>query len=196
MSPSRAPRRRTVLGLAALMLATVALVLAADDPPPTTRGSFQGTWYRREPGLKQALQIRRAPSDPQHWEVRIYWVTDEGFLLDTKWQPHTEINYRGVPITFDVRVDPESSNDDALLVTWSRRQEDKRTRYSESGDVRIYRKGEGRSLVWIQDPLVQESVVKEPIAPYEDGPQKKSLRRAWVLSKASKRLLQWDELPW
>ncbi len=194
MNPST--RRRTVLGLAALMLAAVALAVAADDPPPTTRGTFHGTWYRKEPGLKQALQFRRAAADPRRWEVRIYWVTDEGFLLDTQWQPHAEITYRGVPITFDVNVVPESSNDDAIVVRWSRRQEDKRARYSEEGDIRLYRKAEGRSMMWIQDPLVQETVVKEPIAPYEDGPQRKSMRRSWVLAKASKRLLQWDELPW
>ena len=190
------PARFALLVAASAALASAAFfALALEAPAPTTRGSFEGTWFRVEPGVKQVVQLRRAAGG-KTWEFRFYWNTTEGFSFDTNWQPRTEVSFRGFGAVFETELLQDRSTDNELKLRFVRRQEaPRKSILREKGEARLYRMGDGRSLVWFQ-PLVQETVIGEPIGAYEEGPQRSTGERLWIFSKASRRLLQWDEMPW
>ncbi len=189
-------RRAYCVLFAGVALAAVAFGLAATrvPPPPTSDGEFEGTWYREEPGQKQMLQLRRAAGS-QRWELRFVWETHEKFFADTGWQTHHEFAFKGLPGTFDLELDP-ASNNNRVLLHYSRTQAGGHdSKLVESGDTQIYRTTDGHSLAWVQ-ALHTVVNVGEPIAPYQEDGAVKDEQRVWIFMKASRRMLQWDEVPW
>lgn len=164
-------------------------------PPTTTEGSFQGTWYRIEPSQRQALQMRQ--NDAGEWELRFYWTTDLGLEIDTEWAERHEFTYEGFPGAIELEIDEERSTSDELFVRYERRQAGERdTSLVETGEVRIFRSGGGLKIVWLQDPVRLEAKIGEPIAPYEEDVVRRESTRLWIMNRAARRLIAWDEIPW
>ncbi len=181
------------LGAAALV--TVAFTQLA-PPPETAAGKFEGTWYRVDPENKQALQLRRS-ADGRGWDLRFYWRTGDEFEIDTNWETHHRFTYKGFPGVLDMVVDRKLSTDKRLAVHYRRDQDGaNQSHMTEEGDLFIYRVADGRTLVWLQDPLKIDVKVAEPIAPYEEDGAKRAEQRMWRFSKVTRRLILWDEIPW
>jgi hypothetical protein len=201
MRSSRTPL--LVLLCCLLVLAPAALAQKApkkkrigklEVPPATERGSFTGTWYRVQPGQRQALQVREAPGG-EGYELRLYWRGGEGFEVDTGWSPRHEFVYRGFPGL--IVLEPRELGDGRFVLEWRREQEGARgSKMVETGDVEIFRVEDGRKLVWLQRPLHRKVTVAEPMAPHELKPHEEEDERIWIMRKATRRLVPWDEIPW
>jgi len=196
--------RRACLPL--LVVVVVALAGAAalaakgtiEVPPRSSDGTFEGTWYRVEPGWKQVLQFRRAGGQADApWEVRLRWQTGAGFDIDTGWQSRTEFTFNGFPGLLLLQPDPARSGDDEVVLGYHREQDGARKMHLvEEGEARVFRAHEGRGLVWLQDPLTTSVVLGEPMYPDEVQDKPRREQRVWIFMKASNRIIEWDEVPW
>ena len=188
---------RLLLVLCALAAVSCAVFAARRVEPPaaTSDGRFEGTWYRLEPGMKQVVQLRRGANDA--WEIRFIWESRDELRIDTGWKPRVEFTVRGMAGSFELAlVQPRS--DAPRLVCRYRLDQDgaRKSHLIEEGDVALYRAGDGRSLVWLQDPLTTKVEIPDPIAPYEADGQHEEQQRLWIFMKASNRVIEWDEIPW
>lgn len=201
MRTMRRPVRRLAGAAALLSLAGAAALVglaATRTPPPaeTTAGKFEGTWYRVDPENRQAVQFRRSENG-RGWDLRFYWRSADGFEIDTDWASRHTFTYKGFPGVLVLNVDPKLSNESRVTVHYRRDQDGASASHlTEEGDLILYRTGDGRLLVWLQDPLKIDTTVAEPIAPYEEDGAKRDEQRLWQFGKVSKRLILWDEIPW
>jgi hypothetical protein len=186
------------ISLVAFLLAALALAQTRVVPPDeTAAGGFEGTWYRIDPDNHQAVQFRRGPNG-KGWEVRFYWQTTmDQFQIDTNWRTRTEFAFKGYPGARVLDVDQKKSTPSRILIHYHRDQDGAdKSHLTEEGDVLVYRAGEGRNLVWRQEPLRTKVKISEPIAPYEEDGANTEQQRLWIFMKASRRLIPWDEIPW
>jgi hypothetical protein len=192
--PSRP--RRAALVLASVLASLGALVGLAAAPPAVSLGSFQGTWSRTEPGVRQALQFRRT-ADRRHWEIRFYWSADPDLLIDTDWKARSVTSHEGFPQVIQLEIVPGESSDDLLVIHYTRTAEgDRPASFREEGDVRVYRTEAGRTLVWDQAALHQETLPVKPAPGETAKPVTRETMRQWVFARTSRRILQWDEIDW
>lgn len=189
--------RRLLAMVVLAMLPAGGASLAAEVPPSTDAGTFEGTWFRVEPGQRQALQIRKSASG-EGYEVRLYWWTGEDFSVDTEWRAETRYVWRAYPGLLKVEPLSAESNRDELVFLWMRDQEGTRASHLiESGTARVFRTGQdGRKLAFVIDPLIERVTVGEPIAPYEGDVRERTTKRVWIMLKVANRLVPWDEIPW
>jgi hypothetical protein len=188
---------RLLLALCAVAAASAAILAAGRNevPAETSAGRFAGTWYRIEPGMKQVVQFRRGAGDA--WEIRFIWETRDEFRIDTGWKPRLDFTFRGRAGSFELAFRSAPSSATRLVFHNRRDQEGMHGNHLvEEGDVALFRSGDGRILVWLQDPLATTIAVPDPIAPYEADGQRQEQQRLWVFMKAAHRLIEWDEIPW
>lgn len=168
----------------------------ASIPDPTTVGNFAGTWTRQEPGWQQVIQLKRDAAGTG-WELTFRWQIEGGVAIDTNWQPRHEFRYEGFPGVFELTLDRARSTDDQLILNYRRDQQGaKGTRLLETGEVRLYRTGEGSHLAWVQDPLDMKITFDEPLTPDEEAGRVRQQRRVWQFAQQSSRLLEPDEIQW
>lgn len=186
------------LALALLLLCALTLPPAWANPPEPAKvsaGDFEGTWFRVQRGERQALQIRRAESGA--YEINFYWWTNQGFEIDTDFAQKHEFAYRAFPGSLELVVDRDATSDDELVARFERKQAGARgSLLTESGEVRIYRTGDGRKLVWLQDPMHVQITVAEPITPKETEGVARDESRKWIFRRVARRMVSWDEIPW
>jgi hypothetical protein len=183
------------------LLATVAPPAAGQEregprpPGQTDRGRFEGTWVRVEPGERHGVQLRRA--DDGAWEVRLYWEVVGEIKIDTAWERHHDYVYNDYPGFFELDVLEEKSDDDRLIVSYRREADGRRNAHMvETGDITLYRGGvEGRTLVWIQDPLVRTVEVADALYP-DEAENRTERRKVWLFHKQTERTIPWDEVYW
>lgn len=162
-------------------------------PPAVSAGRFEGTWYRVEAGMKQGLVLRRVNGA---WQARFYWETRDNFELDTNWESHHAFTYRGLPGTIELTSLPERSTPDRLVFRYDRQQKGaNNAELHESGEVALYRAVDGRTLVWLVEPLRTVVSIPDPIAPYEAAEPREETK-VWIFMKAAERELLWDEIFW
>lgn len=206
LRPPRVARLAALCRLAAILAACAALGGPADAqapaaraagrleiPPPVGEGRFEGTWYRVEMGMKQGLALRRVNGA---WQARFFWETNENFSIDTRWESVHTFSYRGRPGTLELSYVADRSTPERLVFRYDRRQEGgKGSELHESGTLALYRAVDGRTLVWLIDPLRTVISIPDPIAPYEAA-EPRDETKAWIFMKAAERELQWDEIYW
>ncbi len=165
-------------------------------PAPSSAGHFTGTWSRIAPGERHALHLRKNPQTGD-WEIRLYWHTSHDFDIDTQWKAHHEFIYQGYAGVLEIKVDQKRSTDDRIVASYMRRQAGERgSELIETGEISIYRANIlGRTLVWLQEPLIQEVRVKDTLYPDEEFKRFEN-RRIWIFDKAAERFIAWDEIYW
>lgn len=164
-------------------------------PQVTDKDSFTGTWSRVEPGQRHALWIRK---EKGNWQVRLFWMTADGFRLDTNWDERHEFTYKGFKAFIEMKVNKKKSTDDRLHVEFFRESSGARgSLYTERGDLIIERAGfDGRTLIWKIDPLIERVRIAEALTPDEEDSGDIQSKRAWTFQKQSVRQLLWDEIYW
>ncbi len=189
---------RTALAFlsAAFFLAPLLATSAEMTPLPveTDRGRFEGTWYRVEPGVKQAIQIR---NENGRWELRFYWKTSKDFEVDTEWNERTEFTYQGFPGVLTIAIDQEKSTKDRIYARLERSQLGASgARLEESGDLEIYRAEIGRKLIWTSYPYQRRVSLAEPLTPDEADGITREEHYLLRFLKESERIVAWDEIHW
>jgi hypothetical protein len=185
----------TAAGLALALFAPAPAREGPRAPAPTERGRFEGTWVRVQPGERHGVQLRQ--TEDGTWEMRLYWEVIGELEIDTAWKPHHEYVYNGHPGFFELEVLDEKSNEDRLIVSYRREAEGSRNAHMvETGDITLYRGGvEGRTLVWIQDPLVREIHVADALYP-DEADSRSERRKVWLFHKQTQRNIPWDDVYW
>lgn len=189
------------LAFATLVVLFVAVSPAADRhegprvPAQTSEGRFEGTWVRIEPGERHGIQLRRG--EEGRWQVRLYWYVANEIEIDTQWKSRHDYAYQEFPGFIELSVDEERSTPDKLVVNYRREADGRRGAHMvETGDITLTRGGtDGRTLAWVQDPLVRVIDVADALYPDEQR-QRTETRKVWLFHKQSERDIPWDEVYW
>ncbi|HXV75232.1 MAG TPA: hypothetical protein VD788_02865 [Candidatus Polarisedimenticolaceae bacterium] len=153
--------------------------------PPTEAGVWDGTWYYVSRDALIVLWMRTVEDQPQ---VKLQYRnqgTGEGFVTD--WEGNADYRFREAEARFRLNVDRR----DPYVITgrWDWQLDSGKGRRIEEGDYSIYRTGDGRFLVV---DFADFSRRLESSA----GPDRVAASTpSWTFTKASKRLVLWDELP-
>lgn len=181
--------------LPALLGAGPASYNRVDPPPAASRGKFQGSYIRVEPGNKEVLQIRKNAAG--QFEIRLFWKTEQGLDIDTNWQKRTDFLFKEFPGSLELEIDTARSTDEKLVVKFKREQDGTGGRHlSETTEAVLFRTGSGHSLVWLQEPLVSLTTFKDPKSFFEADGIREEGQRLWIFSKETNRIVPLDELPW
>ncbi len=154
-------------------------------PDRTDAGVWDGTWYYVSRDQKMALWIRTTDGLP---ELQLQYFGDvmvENFVTD--WDGHAEYivkrRHNGV---FDMTITERDENTIRGAIDWTLQVGE--TTRTEKGAFTMYRAGHGRSIVMYFDEYERVETT---------ATERRSWRpsQSWTFRKASKRLVEWEELP-
>jgi hypothetical protein len=153
-------------------------------PEPSDAGSWYGTWWYESRDYRMALWFREAGERPELSLQFFRFGLGEGFRTD--WNGEVEYLVKANPGTF--HLDITEGDEIYLRGTWNWLVEFPASGRSETGEVTIYRIGDGRRLAVVFDNLVR---VMWRGTERTEFP----LNQVWTFRKASRRLVRWEELP-
>jgi len=154
-------------------------------PEATDEGDWYGTWYHQSRERLMAIWIRKADPGP---EIQLrYFRLGGGEQFVTDW--HGKADYKtpeGAPGHF--ALDVSNASADQMAAAWQWTLEFADSARLETGDVSIYRSGDGRVLVLLFNEF-ERRIRRGPN--WESGGGSHAL----TFRKASKRIIPWEELP-
>jgi hypothetical protein len=154
-------------------------------PDRTDAGVWDGTWYYLSRDQKMALWIRTTDGLPELQLQYFGYSMVENFYTD--WQGHAEYDIKGKHFgVFDMSITERDENTIKGSVNWTLQVAD--TNRTETGTFTMYRAGHGRSIVMQFDDYERVETTEK---------ERRSWRpqQSWIFRKASKRLVEWEELP-
>jgi len=184
--------KRLLILTLALSLATQALAQKATRgalslPEPTTRGSFEGSWYYVDPGYQIALFVWRDKAGALR--TRYQLRSKQGAEFRTDDGGFAKYVDRGQPA--EVLFTGGLGDGDRIRGRHERTLQSPGGTYRESGDFEVYRAEEGKKLVLLYPEWKIE--LTDP-----DGrvttTTKTDVNR--IFRKASDIVVEFDEIPW
>ena len=153
-------------------------------PEATLDGHWEGTWFYTNRDAKWMLWIKRVDGELQYKLRFLNLAARETF--ETDWSGVG--SYGRAPISANFELALSNIGEDAMegRWDWSLSSTDGFLR-SEGADLKIYRTGTGRSLVFHFDPI--DRVVR-----MDGNTNERSYSQVWTFQKASKRMIRWAEL--
>jgi len=159
--------------------------MAISVPNPTDRGEWNGTWIYVNRDYNFALWLSEEDGKPIG-KIRFRGNGNLVESFETDWQGVADYNVQGFPARFELRF--EEAGPDAIKAVWDWDLDFQGSSRRETGDVEMFRAGDGRQLVmhFKEFKRVIESSSGDRVHQY---PQ------AWTFRKLSRRLALWEELP-
>ncbi len=165
-------------------LAQMKMRQAVNQPVPTDKGVWDGTYFHVNRDAQMGLWVRTVDGAPV-FRLQYFGVgTNEQFA--TEWDGHSDYTVKGAPGRFDLVV--EEGDAVSARGRWSWVLEFADSGRTEEGQVKIYRTGDGRQLVFDFQEFMRTIRRGDQVNHYP-APQVLTFR------KISKRELLWDELP-
>ena len=190
---------KTALGTAGVSLLTwllAALPIAAQPshdwgrktvkiPERTEDGRWDGTWYYVNREEKMALWIRTIDDLPQ---VKFqYFGGPRNEQFETDWEGKASYHNRGDPGSYTFQTNERDANVINGRLTWQ--FESGEFSRKDDGDVTMFRSGDGRRLAMVfQEGYERRIQNNDQVTIFPR-------QQVWSFSKASRRLVLWDELP-
>ena len=154
-------------------------------PDRTEDGSWDGTWYYVNRDERMALWIRTVDDLPQ---VKFqYFGGPRTEQFETDWEGKASYRNRGDSGSYTFQTITRDANVISGRLTWEfgsgalSRKDD--------GDVTIFRVGDGRRLALVFEEGYERRIKSD------DRVTILPRHQVWSFSKASRRLVLWDELP-
>jgi hypothetical protein len=155
----------------------------APAPPRTDAGVWDGTWVYVSRDSRLALWLRTTAGKP---ELRLqYQSLAQAEAFETDWNGVATYYLAGQPASFQIEITRRDANTIEGKWNWDLDFEDS-GRY-EDGAFTLYRAGDGRQLVLRFDKLERRIRRNADVTRY-------TIKTAWTFTKASKRLVLWDEV--
>lgn len=151
---------------------------------PTTKGTWDGTWFYVNRDMRAALWFRTVGGKLQGRMQYQSTAAPEAF--ETDWTGTATYYVAGKPATFKLTFDRVSRDKIEGRWDWDVQFED--SGRTEKGTFTLERVGEGRDLGFVFSKFRRELRRGAEIKAYE-------LPLAWAFTKGSKRIVLWDELP-
>jgi hypothetical protein len=152
-------------------------------PVRTDAGVWDGTWYFVSRDNRMVMWLRTTDGKP---ELKLqYQSLASAEAFETDWTGRASYYLAGEPATFDCTLTQRDAN--TLQGTWNWKLEFEDSSRTENGTFTIYRAGDGRQLVMRFDELERQLRRHNEIRRYP-------MKTSWTFTKASKRLLLWDEV--
>lgn len=192
------PRCRAGLALAAIALVALSPLPALADRgfygetgvfvgEPTTAGDWNGSWMYVWRDGRMALWIRDGKNGVPELRFQ-YQSTSNPETFETDWSGKSTYYLSGQAATFELRLTKRER--DEIRGRWEWKVDFGDSGRSETGDVRIYRVGDGRMLAFEFQPGYARAIYRgERVSKFENPP-------VFNFVKASRRIVLWDELPW
>lgn len=153
-------------------------------PQRTDEGRFHGTWFYTNAQTRMALWMRTENGRP---ELKLRYQSAQTLeAFETDWAAQADYDINGYPAKF--AIDVRSADENVVEGHWSWTVEFPKSGREERGDFTMYRAGDGRQLVF-DFADYEKNLHKRGSAGGYQGPL------VWTFTKASKRLVLWDELP-
>lgn len=152
-------------------------------PERTDAGLWDGTWMYTSRDNRIVLWFRTEGGKPQ---VKLqYQSLASAEAFETDWSGKAVYYLSGEPATFDIALTRRDAN--TVRGTWNWKVEFTDSGRTEKGAFTLYRAGDGRQLVFKFDNL--ERIVRR-----RDQVKHYPMDTSWTFTKASKRLVLWDEV--
>jgi hypothetical protein len=153
-------------------------------PNPVTAGNWEGSWIYADRDRRMALFLRDQDGQIQ---ARVqYQSLSTPEVFETDWSGEAAYYLSGSPVEFRFHVD--SADENEILGNWFWNVEFSDSGRSERGTFRVYRIDYGRDLALVFRDW--ERVVRsfDRVSRWDNPP-------LWIFTKASRRIVTWDELP-
>lgn len=157
----------------------------APRPEMTTEGTFAGTWVYVSRERRIAMWIRLDDAGRPEARFQVFGVgIGESFRTD--WTGRAEYVLAGAPAKFEAVA--RERDPDRVLGTWNWSVQGENAGRLERGSFEMYRTEDGRKIALVF-PDFERSV--------RDGDREKMWSQPHTIAfiKVSKRLVQWEELP-
>lgn len=150
----------------------------------TTAGNWDGTWIYRNRDQKIAIWIRTVDGLPQAKLRMIMNSTAETF--ETGWDGMVSYIFKKANSSFAMPLEPSDENQ--IRGSWNWMVDKGSSSREEVGTFELYRVDAGRNLVMEFDSF-------EKIYRRGDEERSRPSLRILTFDKVSRRMAQWDELP-
>lgn len=152
-------------------------------PQRTDAGTWDGTWFFVSRDFRMVLWVRTVGGKP---EVKLqYQSLSNAEVFETDWSGRSSYYLAGEPATLECLLTSRDAN--TMQGTWSWKLEFEDSARIENGNFTMYRAGDGRQLVMRFDKLERQVRRRDEMKKYD-------MRTSWTFTKASKRLVLWDEV--
>jgi hypothetical protein len=149
----------------------------------TDLGTWGGTWWYVSRDHKVALWFRGEPAAPELKLRLLNLNSGEGF--ETDWKGAATYVHNSKPGTFTLEILQRDAN--TIEADWSWKLGIEELARTEVATILLYRTGDGRSMTMNFEGL--ERIHGGP------RPVRLAFAQVWNFTKASPRLVLWDELP-
>lgn len=153
-------------------------------PESTTAGDWNGTWVYMSRDYRVALWMKRGEKLPEYRLQLVRSAPLEQIVTD--WQGQGVYDLDGAPGSFSMTLTEGDANTMSGTWEWWVRFDD--SSRSETGDIKVFRIGDGRDMAIHFSPFAIKLTRR-------DGEQQFDTEQIWTFRKVSRRLLTWDELP-
>jgi hypothetical protein len=152
-------------------------------PERTDAGVWDGTWSFVSRDNRMVLWLRTQNGKP---ELKLqYQSLANAEAFETDWTGRSSYYLAGEPATFECVLTQRDAN--TLQGNWNWKLEFEDSGRVEVGTFTIYRAGDGRQLVMRFDKLERQLRRRDEVKRYQ-------MNTSWTFTKASKRILLWDEV--
>jgi len=152
-------------------------------PERTDAGVWDGTWFFVSRDSRMVIWLRTVGGKP---ELKLqYQSLANAEVFETDWSGRSSYYLAGEPATFECL--PTSRDANTIQGTWNWKLEFEDSARVEVGTFTMFRAGDGRQLVMRFDKLERQVRRNNDVKKYD-------LKTSWTFTKASKRILLWDEV--
>jgi hypothetical protein len=152
-------------------------------PDKNDLGNWDGTWFYVSRDYRMVLWLRTVDGAPQLKLQYMSLASPEGFATD--WNGQAEYRVKNTTATFAMAISEGQA--DEIHGTWDWVLEFGNSSREEHATFRIYRSGDGRSLVVQFEDFSRRVRTGEQVKEYRT-------ELAWTFRKVSKRLVRWEEI--
>lgn len=153
-------------------------------PDPTSAGTWEGTWIHVNRDTRIAMWMRTVDGKPQ--AKLQYQSTSSPESFETDWDGKAVYTLGGRPASFELKLTERER--DQIAGTWSWDVQFEDSGRTETGAFTAHRTGDGRAL-YLRFHEFERAIRRR------DDLRRHRATPVWGFTKVSKRLAQWDELP-
>ena len=153
-------------------------------PGYSERGDWYGSWWYVNRDLYVGLWIRPGDAGPE-MKMQVFRLGGAEFF-STDWSGTADYTSKGGTGTF--RLDLLTADENRMEADWLWSLVFSDSHRREAGNVKIYRSGDGRHLIFLM--IDAEISIRR-----HDEEGTAPLNQAWTFRKASRRMITWDEFP-